>query len=413
MPATNTTRINTTGVVMTKPITGKQAHAALGGSLVSPFTVTLAALVATALFFLARRFLFGLGAVTNINNGFPWGIWVVWDVVIATGFACGGYAMALVTYILNRGEYHHLVRPALTASLFGYSLGGASVLIDLGRYWNFWHILSPAYFNTGSVMFEVAACISCYVLVLWIEFSPTFLEHFGLHGVRRKLSKAMFFFIGLGVLLPSMHQSSLGSLLLVFGYQIHPLWQTPLLPLLFLLTAACMGFSVVILEATLAAVGFKRDVHEDLPLLGKLGKIIAGILCVYLTLRLGDLIVRGKIGLVFTSGIRSVMFLVEMALFAYPVAVLSRAANRQRMSKLFPAACSMLGGAVLYRIDAFLVAYQTGPGWHYFPSVPEIMVTVGIIALEILSYIVFVRKFPILPGHPAPSHPASPNPASL
>lgn len=377
----------------------KPGAAAIGGSLVTPFTLVLAVLIGIAAFFMAQRFIYGLGAVTNINNGYPWGVWVVWDVVIATGFACGGYAMALVTYILNRGEYHHLVRPALTASLFGYSLGGASVLIDLGRYWNFWHILWPGYAQPGSVMFEVAACISCYILVLWIEFSPAFLEHLGLKNLKLKLNKIMFVFIGLGVLLPTMHQSSLGSLLVVFGAQIHPLWQTPLLPLLFLLTAVCMGFAVVILEATLAAVGFRRDIHDELPMLSKIGKIIMGILVAYLVIRLGDLMVRGAIFKVFTSGVKSLMFLIEMAVFIYPVVVLSKPENRKRLSKLLAAAMSMLTGAVLYRIDAFLVAYDTGPGWKYFPSAPEMFVTIGVIALEVLAYIVFVRKFPILPGH--------------
>lgn len=379
----------------------KHGPAAIGGKLVSPVTLVLGLLAGIGLFFMAQRFIYGLGAVTNINNGYPWGIWVVWDVVIATGFACGGYAMALVCYILNKGEYHHLVRPALTASLFGYSLGGASVLVDLGRYWNFWHILWPTYSQPGSVMFEVAACISCYILVLWIEFSPAFLEHFGFKNLKAKLNKAMFFFIGLGVLLPTMHQSSLGSLLVVFGYQIHPLWQTPLLPLLFLLTAVCMGYAIVIVEATVAAIGFKRDIHDELPLLSKLGKIIMGILAAYLVIRLGDLMVRGAIFKAFTSGVKSVMFLIEMAVFIYPIVVLSKPQNRTRLSKLLAAALSMLTGAVLYRIDAFLVAYDTGPGWHYFPSVPEMMVTIGVIAIEILAYIVFVRKFPILPGHSA------------
>lgn len=375
-------------------------HAALGGSVIGPFTIVLGMLVAVAAYFLAQRFIYGLGAVTNINNGYPWGIWVVWDVVIATGFACGGYAMAFVTYILNKGEYHPLVRPALTASLFGYSLGGASVLVDLGRYWNFWHILWPGYANPNSVMFEVAVCISLYVIVLWIEFSPAFLEHLGLKDARKKLNKIMFFFIGLGVLLPTMHQSSLGSLLVVMGSQIHPLWQTILLPALFLLTAVCMGFAVVILEATLAAVGFGRDLDDEMPMLAKIGKIIAGILSVYLAVRLGDIVVRGAFGTIFTSGVQSLMFLIEMALFAYPVVILSKPANRQRLSRLFAAASSMLVGAVVYRIDAFLVAYNTGPGWNYFPSVPEMMVTIGVIALEILAYIVFVKKFPVLPGHP-------------
>ncbi len=381
----------------------KGTHAAIGGSLVSPFTLVLCVLIAIGMFFMAQRFIYGLGAVTNINNGYPWGIWVVWDVVIATGFACGGYAMALVTYILNRGEYHHLVRPALTASLFGYSLGGASVLIDLGRYWNFWHILWPGYAQPGSVMFEVAACISCYILVLWIEFSPAFLEHFGFKNLKIKLNKVMFVFIGLGVLLPTMHQSSLGSLLVVYGYQIHPLWQTPLLPLLFLLTAVCMGFAIVILEATLAASGFKRDIADELPMLSKIGKIIMGILAAYVAIRLGDLVVRGAIFKVFTSGIKSVMFLIEMAAFITPIVILSKPGNRKRLSKLLAAALCMLTGAVLYRIDAFLVAYDTGPGWHYFPSAPEMLVTIGVIAIEVLAYIIFVRKFPILPGHSTPA----------
>lgn len=381
----------------------KGTHAAIGGSLVSPFTLVLCVLIAISMFFMAQRFIYGLGAVTNINNGYPWGIWVVWDVVIATGFACGGYAMALVTYILNRGEYHHLVRPALTASLFGYSLGGASVLIDLGRYWNFWHILWPGYAQPGSVMFEVAACISCYILVLWIEFSPAFLEHFGFKNLKIKLNKVMFVFIGLGVLLPTMHQSSLGSLLVVYGYQIHPLWQTPLLPLLFLLTAVCMGFAIVILEATLAASGFKRDIADELPMLSKIGKIIMGILAAYVVIRLGDLVVRGAIFKVFTSGIKSVMFLIEMAAFITPIVILSKPGNRKRLSKLLAAALCMLTGAVLYRIDAFLVAYDTGPGWHYFPSAPEMLVTIGVIAIEVLAYIIFVRKFPILPGHSTPA----------
>ncbi len=200
----------------------RRRHEAIGGKLVRRLTIALALLIGVALFFLYQRFVYGLGAVTNINNGYPWGIWVVWDVIIATGFACGGYAMALLVYILNRGEFHPMIRAALTASVFGYSLGGLSVLIDLGRYWNFWHILSPSYFNPGSVMFEVAACITLYIVVLWIEWFPTFLEWLGTRGIQKAFERMLFVFIGLGVLLPSMHQSSLGSLLIAMGYPSVP-----------------------------------------------------------------------------------------------------------------------------------------------------------------------------------------------
>jgi len=377
----------------------RRRHEAIGGRLISRLTVALALLTGVALFFLYQRFVYGLGAVTNINNGYPWGIWVVWDVIIATGFACGGYAMALLVYILNRGEFHPMVRSALTASVFGYSLGGLSVIIDLGRYWNFWHILSPSYFNLTSVMFEVAACITLYIVVLWIEWFPAFLEWLGARGVQKTFERLLFLFIGLGVLLPSMHQSSLGSLLIAMGYQVHPLWQTQFLPLLFLMTALCMGFATVIFEATLAAVGFARDVREELPLLTKLGKVVASVLLMFMVLRFADIFDRGETARLTEANLQTLMFWIETALFAFPIAAFSFGAGQYRMSRLFPAAASMLAGAVLYRIDAFLVAYNSPMHWHYFPSAPEIVVTLGVIAVEVLAYIVFVKQFPILPGH--------------
>ena len=142
-------------------------------------TLVLAALVAIALYFLAERFLYGLGAVANINSGYPWGIWVVVDIVIGTAFGCGGFAMALLVYIFNRGEYHPLMRPALLGGLFGYTLAGCAVIFDLGRYWQAYNMLLPWYAQPNSVMFEVALCVMAYAVVLWIEFSPAFLERLG------------------------------------------------------------------------------------------------------------------------------------------------------------------------------------------------------------------------------------------
>src|ERR1017187_7730036 len=292
--------------------------APLGGKLWSPVTLSLAALVVLATIVLVMRFVFGLGAVTNLNDGYPWCIWLVYDVVIGSAFACGGYTMALLVYIFNKGEYHPLVRPALLASLFGYTLAGVGVLFDLGRYWNFWHIFWPGYVNVNSVMFEVAACISLYVLVMWIEFSPAFLDRFGLGHVKKKITRWMFFFIALGVLLPSMHQASLGSLLVLFGKQIHPLWQAGmLLPLLFLMTAVLLGFALVIFEATLVSVGFKRP--REAAMLAKMARFMWGLLVAYLVVRVGDLLLRGAIlsALAFTQ--EAFWFWLEMISFAVPV----------------------------------------------------------------------------------------------
>ncbi|HLN26104.1 MAG TPA: Ni/Fe-hydrogenase cytochrome b subunit [Patescibacteria group bacterium] len=370
-------------------------HAAIGGPLVTKTTVIATVLALAMAALLGYRFVFGLGAVANINNGYPWGIWVAYDVVIGTAFACGGYAMALLVYILNKGKYHPLVRPALLASMFGYSLGGFSVLFDLGRWWNFWHILTPGYANPNSVMFEVALCVTCYCLVLWIEFTPAFAEKWGSAATKRKLNKVLFVFIALGVLLPTMHQSSLGTMLVVFGTTVHPLWQTTLLPLLFLISAVSMGFSIVIFEATLVTNVYNRP--SEARILGYVTRYIVWLMSAYLVLRWGDIIVEGKLDKVFSSGGLSFVFLLETALFALPIALLAPKANRIKPQMQFIAAVSMLLGGSLYRIDAFLVAYHRA-GWHYFPSVGELTVTLGIIGVEVLGYIVFVKKLPVL--HP-------------
>jgi Ni/Fe-hydrogenase subunit HybB-like protein len=248
-------------------------------------------------------------------------------------------------------------------------------------------------------MFEVAVCITLYIFVMWIEFSPVFLEKFGMKEVKKRLSRWMFLFIALGVLLPSMHQSSLGSLLVVFGTAINPLWQTLMLPVLFLMTAITVGYAVVVFESTFSAMGFKRPYELDI--LSKLSKVMWGMLLAYLAVRLGDLVVRGAIVEAFQPTIMAFMFWIEMLFFALPAWMLARPANRRRPDKLFLSAVFLMTGTFLLRINGFLVGYETGEGWHYFPSVPEILVTVGIIAIEVLGYIVLVRWLPVLPKHEA------------
>ncbi|MBN8478783.1 MAG: Ni/Fe-hydrogenase cytochrome b subunit [Burkholderiales bacterium] len=377
------------------------APAALGGPLVTPVTIVLAALALAALGVLVVRFTQGLGSVTHLNDGYPWGIWIAYDVVVGSAFACGGYAMALLAYIFNRGEYHALVRPALLASLFGYTLAAVSVIFDLGRWWNFWHIFWPGYAQVNSVMFEVALCISAYVLVMWIEFSPAFLDRIGLSRARQKLSRVLFFFIALGVLLPTMHQSSLGSLLVVFGHQVHPLWQSGwLLPLIYLITAVMLGFAVVIFEATASAVGFRRQLET--PVLSRVCTIMYWVLIAYLVLRFADLGWRGALGSAFAATWQAFWFWAETACYAIPAVLLATPASRERPARLFVGAVLLMLGGMLLRINGFLVGYMTGDGWHYFPALPELVVTVGIIAFEILAYIVIVRRVPVLPaGQPA------------
>jgi Ni/Fe-hydrogenase subunit HybB-like protein len=211
----------------------------------------------------------------------------------------------------------------------------------------------------------------------------------------------MFLVLAVGTVLPMMHQSSLGTLLVVFGEQIHPLWQTQLLPLIYLLTAVTLGYAVVIFEASMVSSGFKRD--GEIPILRKLSKVMLFVLSAYLVVRFGDLVVRGALGTAFAASFEAFMFWLETAAFAVPLVLLASESARGNPQKLFVSAVSLMLAGFLLRINSFLVGYQTGDGWSYFPSVPEMLVTFGIIALEILLYIVFVRAFPVLPRDAKPA----------
>ncbi|HET9439569.1 MAG TPA: hypothetical protein VFO52_05335, partial [Longimicrobiales bacterium] len=207
------------------------------------------------------------------------------------------------------------------------------------------------------------------------------------------LEKALPFIIALGVLLPTMHQSSLGSLMMLAGLKLHPLWQTPMLPLLFLISVVAMGYGAVVIESTLSSRFFKRP--DETALLYRLARVVAPITLVYVGLRVLDLIVRGQAGLIFTSGGFSLLFLIEMALFITP-AVMVYGKKAARAGALFRIAMMVLLAGALYRFSTFLVAFRPAEGWVYFPSIVEILVTMGVIAGEIAAYIFIVKKFPIL-----------------
>lgn len=366
----------------------------LGGKIFTPTFVILSILSLIAFILLAERFIFGLGAVTNINNGYPWGIWVAVDVVIGTAFGCGGFVMAFLVYILNRGEYHPLVRPALMASLFGYTLGGLAVMFDLGRYWQIYNVFLPWYAQPNSVMFEVALCVTAYIIVLWIEFTPVFLEKLKITRLQEKLNKVLFFFVALGVLLPTMHQSSLGTLMVIFGYKLSPLWNTQLLPVLFLTSAIIMGYAIVSFEAILSSAGFRRP--YDTAILHKLSAIMWGLLLAFLIFRVVDLTWRSAWGFTVAGDLNSLMFWIEMLLFVFPVILFANPKNRRHPRWLFLGSMSMLLAGTIFRLNTYLIGFEPGGGWHYFPSIKEILVTVGIFAFEIWLYLLFVKTLPVL-----------------
>lgn len=404
-----------------------QTHQA---KILTPSFYVLLALTLIGFALIALRFILGIGAVSNMNDGYPWGLWITYDVATGTAIACGGYAMAILIYIRNNMQYHPMIRSAVLTSLFGYGLAGFSVMVDLGRPWNAYNFFIPSRWQVNSAMFEVALCVMAYTTVLLIEFLPAILTtieegkwrrlnafldwfepHFKLNRavvsskleivrlgavwLRPKLNKVLIFVIVLGITLPTMHQSSLGSLVLIAATKVHPLWHTGFLPLLFLINCVYIGFSIVIIESVLSSYVFKRpyEVKE----LGGLAKIVPFLTLIWLTVVIGDLAWRGQLGAAIALDFYSVFFLLEFFLIASGSFILFNHRNRASVRWLFLSAALITCGGALYRFNVYLIGFQPGEGWHYFPSLAELMITVGIIAFELLGYQVLVKVFPVLP----------------
>jgi len=384
-----------------------QTHAQpIGGPLFTRAYFVLLSIAAIGVALILWRFVVGLGASTGLSDGYPLGLWIALDVVTGTALACGGYAVALIVYIFNKGNYHPLIRPAILTSALGYTIAGASVAVDLGRPWNMWKI--PTYFwnwNLNSSLLEVALCIMAYVFVLWIELSPAFMEKFSVDGppLLQKwskrllpiLNKSLIWIIALGMLLPTMHQSSLGSLMMLAGPKLHPLWLTGWLPLLFLMSCLAMGYAIVVFESVFSAKAFGRN--PEIPMLINLQKIAAWGGLVFVIVRIADLAYSGNLRYAMTLDLYGTMFWIETALWLLPLAMML-AFPRPNLGSLFRGAMVVALAGALYRFDTYLVAFQPGPGWHYFPSVPEMFITFGLVAIELAIYVAVVKRFPIIAG---------------
>ncbi len=402
----------------------------LGGKLFTRSFYVLLALVVVGFFLVGVRYVKGIGAVSNMSDGYPWGIWITYDVATGTAIACGGYAVAILIYIRNHWHYHPLIRSAILTSLFGYGLAGFSVMVDLGRPWNAYNFFLPSHWQANSAMFEVALCVMAYSTVLIIEFLPAILwtienskwrrvQRFSrwlhprlvpeparlLNGlewissaaawVRPRLDKVLIFFVVLGITLPTMHQSSLGSLLLIASTKLHPLWHTGFLPLLFLINCIYIGYAIVIIESIFSSNAFNRSFEVEE--LAGLAGIIPWLTVIWLSVRIGDLVNRHQIGAVLAGDFYSGFFLLEFLLVAVGSLILFSGRMRRSPRWLFVSASLIILGGALYRFNVYLIGFNPGKGWHYFPSFAELMITVGIVALELLGYQIFVKLFPVLP----------------
>ncbi|MCK4548047.1 MAG: Ni/Fe-hydrogenase cytochrome b subunit [Candidatus Eisenbacteria sp.] len=385
------------------------------------------------------RFAGGLGTITNLNDGYAWGFWIGFDILAGIALAAGGFVMAAVVYLFGNEKYHPLIRPAILTAFLGYLLFIVGLIIDLGRPWNIYHVIF--HWQHHSAMFEVSWCVMCYTLVLALEFVPNVFERFNwttLTSLWRNLTPlliivlltvftaamthsviwtvAAFLVLALfeimvrtgairrdpqvptllimaGVVLSTLHQSSLGTLFLVAtAERLHPLYYSPLLPLMFLVSAVMVGPAMVMFESLAGARVFHRK--PEMGLLSGLAKVMPWLLGIYILIKLIELGVANEFGLLFGSGSISAMFIIEMLLFLIPFFMFLSPGVRNSSSGLLWGSLFVAAGVVVNRLAVTYLAHTTA-GHTYTPDPREILVTIGLFSAGILVFAFCAKYLPI------------------
>lgn len=338
------------------------------------------------------RFFRGLGASTNLTDAFPWGLWIGFDVMCGVMLAAGGFTLTSAVYLFNLKKFKPIVRPAVLTAFLGYLLVVVALLFDLGRGYRIWHPL--VMWNPRSVMFEVAWCVTLYTTVLSLEFAGVALERFQLNKLLRLQKILLVPLVIAGVMLSTLHQSSLGSLYLIVPNKLHPFWYTPILPVLFFLSALCVGLAMTIFESSMSAKHFGKQL--ELPLIQALGRTLLVMVGVYTVVRFEDLLHRGALALLAKGGWETILLLVELLLgSALPIMLLLIPKVRESPKGLYLAAVLCLLGFVTNRMNVAITGMEAGTGQHYFPKWTEITITLAIIGFGFFVFAVAVKYLPI------------------
>lgn len=339
------------------------------------------------------RFRYGLGASTNLSDQFPWGLWVGFDVLCGVMLAAGGFTLTAAVHIFNIKRLHAIVRPTVLTAFLGYVLVSVALMFDLGRPYRIWHPLIMR--NPHSVMFEVAYCVMLYTTVLALEFAPIVLEHFKLTKPLAILQKVSIVIVICGVILSTLHQSSLGTVYLIMPNKLHPFWYSPILPAFFFLSAIAVGLAMTIFESSMSSKYFGRAL--ELNILRELGRVLVVVLGVYSILRFEDLYHRGVLRLVFRNGYEQRLFWVEAFLILCPLVLLLIRKVRNSAQGLYLAAVMVVLGFIANRLNVSITGIESAAGTHYIPKWTEMAVTGAIIAAGFAIFGLVAKYLPIFP----------------
>jgi len=368
-------------------------------------------LLALGLVLTVIRFTQGLGSVTNLNDHYPWGLWIGFDVLCGVGLAAGGFTITAIVYIFNVKRFQPIVRATVLTAFLGYLLVVVALLFDLGRPWNLWAPL--VMWNPHSVMFEVAWCVMLYTTVLALEFSGMVFEKLGWQRAARIQHGFTVPLVVMGVILSTLHQSSLGALYLIVPGKLYPLWYTTALPLIFYISSVCVGLAMVIVESRLSARAFGKQL--EVPLLREVGRILVAVLGVFGIVRLYDLWSRGVLPLAFRPTYEASMFHLEFLIgVIVPMVLLAVPVVRRNVRALYGASLLVVLGFIVNRLNVSITGLEGAQGGHYVPAWSEVVITLMLVAIGFGAFSLAVRYLNVYPpetsGTEAPGRGKAPPP---
>jgi Ni/Fe-hydrogenase subunit HybB-like protein len=374
------------------------------GKLLTPFNVITVGLMATAAVILYVRFTQGLGAVTNLSQDFPWGLWIGFDVMTGVAFAGGAYVLTFMVYVLRLEKYHSIVRVTVLNGFLAYMFYAGALLLDLGRPWKVVNPIIGNSFGLTSVLFLVAWHFMLYMMAELVEFSPAVAEWLGWKRIHKVLAALTVGTVILGVTLSTLHQSALGALYLMAAPKVHPLWYSEFIPILFFVSSIFAGLSMVIFEGSITqrvfhdkvGAGIKRS-HDDV--VAGLARIAAGVMFVYLFLEALK-VLHGEKWQYFHGGWGAWYALEVVGLVALPMVLLIGGSRRRDTVMIRTGAALALLGVVLNRLNLSVIAFKWYAPVHYVPTWMEIVVTLAVISAELWVFRWVIYRMPVLGEKP-------------
>jgi Ni/Fe-hydrogenase subunit HybB-like protein len=364
--------------------------------------IWLAGLVATFI-----RITGGLGASTNLSDKYPWGLWIGFDVISGVGLSAGAFTIAAAVYVFHIKRFYPVLKPTILTAFLGYVLVIVGLLFDVGRPDRIYNPLFMGNFH--SALFEVAMCVMFYTTVLFFEFSPNLFQRLGWSGPKKWITKVTVPLVILGVILSTMHQSSLGSLFLIMPQKMYIFWWSASLPLLFYVSAIAAGCAMVIFESHLSFRAFGHRLKNDV--IADVGRILLVVLVMYLLMKIYDFSSRGVWSSLFLPRMETYLFWLEIvAGVLAPIILLSIRKVRLSTQGLYAAAVCTIIGFLLNRLNVSTTSFIASSGGHYFPAWSEIAITLALVATAFFIFAMAVRYLPIF-EHPAVH--SKPEPAYL